>query len=69
MLEQDSQNCLFDSIMFFFSLKPPNFKGSNLRLLLISTMALNPDVYKVNKYLQNKLNTTNIRNLNKQLFT
>ena len=44
---QDRKNCLFDSVLFFFPHKPSTYRGSNLRLQLISTMAQYPDQYKV----------------------
>ena len=44
---QDRKNCLFDSVLFFFPHKPSTYRGSNLGLQLISTMAQYPDQYKV----------------------
>ena len=43
----DKYNCLFDSVLFFFPMKPAGFKGSLLRLQLIHEMAIHPVEYKV----------------------
>ena len=43
----DKFNCLFDSVLFFFPMKPPGYKGASLRLQLVYEMALHPDEYKV----------------------
>ena len=46
----DKYNCLFDSVLFFFPMKPAGFKGSLLRLQLIHEMAIHPVEYKVTFY-------------------
>ena len=43
----DSYNCLFHSVLFFFQMVPPGYKGAALRLQLLYDMALRPDDYKV----------------------
>ena len=46
---QDANNCLFDSVLFFYPHKPPQYNGSSLRLQLINEMASYPAQYKVKK--------------------
>ena len=43
----DKVNCLFDSVLYFFGMCPPGYKGAALRLQLINEMALKPEEYKV----------------------
>ena len=49
MTYPDRFNCLFDSVLFFFPMKPAGYKGASLRLQLIYEMALHPQEYKVPK--------------------
>ena len=53
---QDANNCLFDSVLFFYPHKPPQYNGSSLRLQLINDMASYPAQYKVNKNTKNIIN-------------
>ena len=43
----DRFNCVFDSVLFFFQMVPPGYKGAALRLQLIYEMALKPEEYEV----------------------
>ena len=63
---QDANNCLFDSVLFFYPHKPPQYNGSSLRLQLINEMASYPAQYKVNKSTENIIKHTPTTYLNHQ---